>query len=293
MKNYSRTDLACESLPQKVKKGICDGVTIRQYADGDVQITEMEIQNGNGERKTGRKAGKYVTLCAGKVWMYSDCAVAKIRKALAESIKKAIFSTAEKASNFLVAGLGNRSITADALGPLTIDKMTATRHMKVLNRDVFDAIANCELSLIAPGVVGQTGIEASDIIAETAKCVGAECIIAIDALASRSTDRLSCTIQISDSGIHPGAGIGNSRKEISRDTMGCPVISIGVPTVVDSATLVYDALEKAKIKDVPNELEKVLSGGKSFFVSPKDSDIVVSSMSSLIASALTEALGNV
>ena len=125
-----------------------------------------------------------------------------------------------------------------------------------------------------------------------AKCTGAECIIVIDALASRSTDRLCSTVQISDTGIHPGAGIGNSRKEISQKTMNVPVISIGVPTVVDSATMIYDALEKADLGSVSKELESVLSNGKSFFVSPKESDIVVSAMSELLASAITSAVGN-
>ncbi len=292
MKNYARTDLACESVPSGIKKGVFDGVGIDLDTCDGVEVIKTEVLNEKGEAKTGRKKGKYITLCCGKVWMYGEEEISKIRHVIVQNIKNVLDASAKGASKILVAGLGNRFITADALGPLTIDKMTATRHMKDVNRPVFDAIGSCELSLIAPGVVGQTGVEASDIISGMAKCTGAECIIVIDALASRSTDRLCSTVQISDTGIHPGAGIGNSRKEISQKTMNVPVISIGVPTVVDSATMIYDALEKADLGSVSKELESVLSNGKSFFVSPKESDIVVSAMSELLASAITSAVGN-
>lgn len=292
MNNYQRTDLACESTPCGIRQGIKDGVRIEISSYDDFEIIETEVLDDLGERTTGRKKGKYLTLCLGKVWMYDDETLLKLKHVLSHTINEIIKLHIENISNILVVGLGNRFITADSLGPLTIDKMVATRHMKKENKEIFDKIASCELSLIAPGVVGQTGIEASDIIKETAKSVNAQGIIVIDALASRSIDRLSTTIQISDSGIHPGAGIGNSRKEISFSTMGIPVISIGVPTVVDSSTMVYDALEKAGISEIPSELENVLKNGKSFFVSPKESDIITSSMSEILASSITEAIGN-
>jgi spore protease len=292
MNRYERTDLACESTPIGIKEEIKDGVRISAKSYDDFEVIKTEILNSSGEKITGRKTGKYLTLCLGNIWIYDENTLKKLKHVLSCVLREIIEGHIKNVKNVLVAGLGNRFITADSLGPLTIDKMVATNHLKEEGKKVFNSTGKCSVSLIAPGVVGQTGIEAAEIIKQSAKCVNAECIIVIDALASKSTHRLSTTIQISDSGIQPGSGIGNSRKEISMSTMGIPVIAIGVPTVVSSSSIIYEALEMAGIYNITKELDEILSNGKSFFVSPKESDIIISSMSKLLSDAIAEALDN-
>ncbi len=192
-----------------------------------------------------------------------------------------------KCKSMLVAGLGNRFITADALGPLAVKGISVTRHIKTVSPALYDRIGyGCEISAIAPGVVGQTGIETLELIKGAAEKISPSLIIVIDALASRSVDRLAQTVQLSNSPIAPGSGIGNKRQVLSKETLGCPVIAIGAPTVVDSSTLVYDALGKAGIEDIDASLKEVLDNGKNFMVSLKDSDVAVSELARLIAHSI-------
>ena len=137
-----------------------------------------------------------------------------------------------------------------------------------------------------PGVLGQTGIETVELIRGAVENAGPDVVLAIDALAARSCERLAATVQLSDNGINPGSGIGNHRKAICRETVGVPVIALGVPTVVNSATLVYDALRQAGIEEIRPELRQVLENGRSFFVSPKESDVITDRISDLIADAV-------
>ena len=137
-----------------------------------------------------------------------------------------------------------------------------------------------------PGVLAQTGIETVEMVKSAAQNVTPDLIIAIDALAARSCERLASTIQLSDNGISPGSGIGNMRKAINRENIGVPVLALGVPTVVDSSTLVYDALRKAGIEEVDGELSTVLENGRGFFVSPKESDVITKSVAHLLAQSL-------
>ena len=194
-----------------------------------------------------------------------------------------------KASSVLTVGLGNRDITADALGPKTVDGLLVTRHIKEYKPDIFEKIGQREMSALCPGVVGQTGIETFELIEGAVKRVCPDLVIVIDALAARSVDRLATTVQISDTGIAPGSGIGNKRRRIDRESLGVPVLAVGVPTVVDSATLVYDALGRAGIEETSEELERVLENSRSFFVSLKESDVAVSESARLLANAINYA----
>ena len=149
------------------------------------------------------------------------------------------------------------------------------------------------LSAISPGVLGETGIETLELIRGAVRSVRPDLVIAVDALAARSCSRLATTVQISDSGIVPGSGIGNHRTAITMETLGVPVISVGVPTVVVSSTLVWDALREAGIDEVSSTLRAVLDNGKRFFVSPKESDLISDAVSELLAGAISEAfVGN-
>ena len=156
---------------------------------------------------------------------------------------------------------------------------------------IFDRIGCSSISAIAPGTLGQTGMEAQSLLANAIESVNPDAVIVIDALAAKSTERLAATVQLSDTGICPGSGIGNARSEISRETVGVPVIALGVPTVIDSSTLVFDVLEQAGIEDVSSDIEKILEGGRDFFVSPKESDIIIDGVSALLASAIEKAFG--
>jgi spore protease len=188
-----------------------------------------------------------------------------------------------------VAGLGNDEITADAIGPETVRRIEVTRHLRTYLPEAYEQIGVCAISALSPGVLGQTGIETVELVRGAAENAKPDVIIAIDALAARSVTRLASTVQLSDAGINPGSGIGNNRRAICLDTVGVPVIALGVPTVVDSSTLVYDALERAGVDKVSRQLTEVLEQGKGFFVSPKESDVIVKKVSALLARSIGQA----
>ena len=169
---------------------------------------------------------------------------------------------------------------------MTVSKLTATRHLKEHEPDLYLALGCSSLATVAPGVLGQTGIEALEILRNAVESVHPDLILVIDSLAAGNCQRLATTVQFSNVGIVPGSGVGNHRSAITQETVGVPVISIGVPTVVDSSTLVYDALQLAKIDETDDSLRKVLENGRSFFVSPKECDVIVSHFSKLISKAI-------
>ncbi len=289
MENYRRTDLACE-MPQRERT---KGVRSRKDRQYGIETEETVIGKGEGEAATGRAAGRYVTLHCGQIWMLDKKetarAAAAVAATLASFITEAAGVTVGRDCAVLVAGLGNRFITPDSIGPRTADLVTVTSHAS--GAEYLPAILGCaSVSAIAPGVLGQTGIEAASLVADAARAAKADVIIAVDALAARSTQRLATTVQIADTGIRPGSGIGNSRAALTRETCGVPVIALGVPTVVDSATLVWDALEKAGIHSPSDELRKVLDNGRSYIVSPKESDQIAVAVSSLLAAAINRLL---
>ena len=275
---YSRTDLACEAIPKNLKQGDFGGVKIETRNHGGIEAVELNIINELGASIIKRSIGKYITIYCGRVWLYEKEFIIDLEKIISQELKKLIYKYKKTPCRVLICGLGNRHITSDSLGPLVIDNLDATGHLDVYN--------DYKSFLISPGVMGESGIEAYDSVLAISRQVNADLVLIIDALASKGLDRLCTTIQISDSGICPGSGIGNSKKEISKSTLGIPVISIGVPTVIDSSTLVYEALNEAKIENISYELEKILNNNRNFFVSPKDSDIIVSSLASIISNAI-------
>ena len=191
-------------------------------------------------------------------------------------------------SNFsvFVAGLGNIDLTPDAIGPQTMKRLTATRHLRQYEKELYHAAGCSSLSAFSPGVLGQTGVETSELLRGAVNATHPDVIIVIDALTARSCDRLCATVQLSDTGIEPGSGVGNHRRAITYKSMGVPVVALGVPTVVNSATLVWDALQEAGIDGKDPQLQKVLENGKSFFVSPKESDLICESVAQLFARAI-------
>lgn len=268
------------------------GIDYSDSVENGVSVSTLVISSNEGEKIIGKPIGTYITVDTGKVWLKSDSEFESMIAVISEKIKMLIENQAGGMDELsvMVIGLGNRYITSDAIGPLSLKDITVTRHIKDYDKDLYDAINSLSVSALAPGVVGQTGIETSEIISGAVEKAAPGLVIAIDALASRSVERLATTVQLSNTGIAPGSGIGNCRKAINKDTLGVPVISIGVPTVVDSSTLIMDLLSKADIRGLPDDLEKKLENGKSFFVTLKDSDIAISEMARLIASSVNAAL---
>lgn len=280
-----RTDLACES--EATHDAGKDGTA---YAESDVngfRVAKLHVRNADGEAAAGKPCGRYVTvftklLCDESAERLD--ALAALIAAEIDALAKLHLGGTPRC--VLVAGLGNREITADSIGPKTVDRLTVTRHIREHDEALFNSYFRVPLCAIAPGVLGQTGIETAELVGGVAKTARPDLILAVDALAARATERLGATVQISDSGIFPGSGIGNRRSEISMRTLGVPVIAIGVPTVVNSATLVYDALQSAGYTEVDDSMERVLHEGESFFVSPRQSDRISESVADMLADAI-------
>ncbi len=225
-----RTDLAIDEIEDRVK---LKGVKSSNKKIDNVNITEVILDEDN---ELGKKKGKYITLEFDDITDSEN--TDKVINVLIDTLDNIL--TIPKDSYGLVVGLGNDKSTPDSLGPLTINNIIVTNHIYVLD-ELSDNYKR--LSAINPGVMGQTGIETSDIIESVVKKIKPDYLIVIDSLASKSIERLNKTIQITDTGIHPGSGIGNKRKEINSDTIGIPVIAIGVPTVVDAAVIVSNTIE--------------------------------------------------
>ena len=285
---YRRTDLAAESSPA----GGAAGVRHDEYERSGIPVSVMKVEAGEGERSAGRPAGTYVTVTASKPWLWDDVRRDSLTSLLAELISDAVLSVTgtRPCPDFpvLVCGLGNRAMTADAIGPKVADAVTVTSQLSLERPELYDALGCCRVSSTAPGVAAATGIEAVDVVRGIADTVHPAVIILVDALAARSCSRLASTIQIADTGISPGSGIGNRRRAITKETVGVPVVTVGVPTIVDSSTLVYDALELGGIDltEHSDELRAVLENGRSFFVTPKESDVVTEEMARLIADSI-------
>ncbi|MDD3341710.1 MAG: GPR endopeptidase [Bacilli bacterium] len=228
-----RTDLAIESLENN-KEGTIEK---RVLEKDDVRVTDIYVDEQNSLR-IGKKIGNYTTIEFADVTDSQNKEKVKkiFSKKLKELLKKAKI---KKEDTALLIGLGNPSSTPDSLGPLTIDSILVTRHLFALG-EVDDGFRN--VCAISPGVMGTTGIETSDMILSVIDATKPDFVIAVDALASQSVTRVNKTIQMTDTGIHPGSGVGNSRKEISKEVLGIPVIAIGVPTVVDAVTIVSDTI---------------------------------------------------
>lgn len=285
---YTRTDLACESVPQKGEK--TEGADWREEQIGCFHISELFIRNEKASEKIGKPQGHYITVECGRINYLGDEDNDLLRHLLAGKLKGMAERLTGKEINaefsVFAAGLGNAELTADAIGPKTAGYLTATRHLREHEAQLYHSIGCSALSALAPGVLGQTGIETLELLRGAVGYVKPDLVLVVDALAARSCSRLASTVQISDAGISPGSGVANHRAGIMRETLGVPVIAIGVPTVVNSSTLVYDALQQAGIEEIGDSLRRVLESGKSFFVSPKDSDVITEQVSRLLAGAI-------
>lgn len=205
---------------------------------------------------------------------------------IARELRSLVFSSVrfpKKDACVLFVGLGNRSVTSDAQGPLAAEKIDATYHLKEGAPELYRLLGSFGRVVIAPGTEGESGVDPLDAILGILSRIKADAVIVADALAAGSDEYLGKTIQLSSAGITPGAGIGNKKKEISKRTVGVPVFAIGVPTVISSSTLIVNAFERAGYEDIPDALEEILENGRSFFVSPKNADLISRGAAELIA----------
>lgn len=285
---YARTDIACENFGDGKEE--LSGADWRVERIDGFSVGRLRIETASAAEALGKPQGVYVTVECGKPSLLDEASYERLSGLVATELR----SMAERLSGkrvdadfcLLVAGLGNAELTADAIGPKTVQRLTATRHLQKHEGELYRELGCCALSALATGVLGQTGIETQELVRGASRAISPDVILAVDALAARSCDRLATTIQISDVGIHPGSGVGNHRSAITRETLGVPVIAMGVPTVVDSATLVYDALREAGIDRVDPTLESVLKNRRSFFVSPKESDAITEAHAMLLSRAI-------
>ncbi|MFD3447673.1 GPR endopeptidase [Microbacteriaceae bacterium 4G12] len=247
LSQYSiRTDLAVEAhemlQEQQEQEGAINGVIVKEREEDGITITKVIIEE-SGAEAMGKKPGNYLSLEVQGVRQQDTALQEKVQQLFAKEFSHFLtdIGIADDAS-CLIVGLGNWNVTPDALGPIVVENVLVTRHLfKLQPENVEEGFR--PVSAIRPGVMGLTGIETSDVIYGVIEKTKPDFVIAIDALASRSIERVNSTIQISDTGIHPGSGVGNKRKELSKQTLGIPVIAIGVPTVVDAVSITSDTID--------------------------------------------------
>lgn len=257
------------------------GVLSREEQKGPFKVSTVEILDEEGEKALGKPRGKYVCVQLDGYIRREENAFEEACKLIGEQLGSML--KMENNENCLVVGLGNRDITPDAVGPDALDCVMVTRHLKERMPQEFAAFR--PVSAVCSGVLGTTGIESGDLIASVCEKIKPAAVIAIDALAARETDKLCRTVQIADTGIVPGSGVGNARKALSRETLGVPVIAVGVPTVVDAATLAHDLAARSGANIEPEML-----GAGDMFVTPRDIDRSVRDISKLIGYSINLAL---
>ena len=307
-----RTDLALErrDIYKSINKlaNEIDGIeTESQNVTDEISVSKVKITNENGANAIGKPIGNYITIDIKKLKIATEEQIQKIADVLSNELKNVIGQHINEKDDILVVGLGNIYVTPDALGPRVINEIDITRHLLNYAPQYLDENTR-PVSAIAPGVLGTTGIETLEILKGIVDNIKPKLIIAIDSLASRSIERISSTIQISDTGIVPGAGVGNKRKELSKDTLGIPVIALGVPTVVELATLVSDGIdifidrlqEKAQSNEYLNKLQQddkyeevkdALNVGEyNMIVTPKEIDELIENMKDIVARGINFAV---
>lgn len=246
----NRTDLAVECF-ESAEKTKLDGVIVRE----NDAVTTVEVTNENGALALGKPKGKYVTLNVQS--FVTDTNVFDERLNEFSSVLKTVLP--KNAASVLVVGVGNENITADSLGPKTNDYVLATRHILPDLQKSLAADDLFNVATVTTGVLGETGIETAEIVKGIVRQISPDCVIAVDALAASSAERLGTTIQFSDSGISPGSGVGNHRDEISSTTVGVPVIAIGIPTVVSTGVISGDGSDTAFV--TPREIDRITEQG--------------------------------
>lgn len=279
-----RTDLAVEAR-ELWSEGAAETTELEGVRATDefirgFALTTVEILDELGEQALGKPIGTYVTLELDALMRREENSFAEAAELLAERLKKTLNLSPE--DSVLVVGLGNDAITPDAIGPQAVDCVLATRHLRERMPEEFAGFR--DVTILRAGVLGTTGMESADMVSAVAERLSPSCIIAIDALASCRMDRLCRTVQVADTGIVPGSGVGNSRAALNQESLGIPVVAVGVPTVVDAITLASDMAERSGV-ELPSLEEQ-----RGMIVTPRDIDRNVHDISKLIGYAINLAL---
>ncbi len=304
---YYRTDLAYEANESLAKK--VEGITLNTHDYEHGEVVELEIKDKAAEKSVGKKMGKYITYETKSLKSLNSESKIEVINILSQAIKDV---SDLKNERVLVVGLGNRNITADALGPRTLDKIKVTRQFfKAYNKDYDEDYS--EVSILEPGVLGTTGIETINTIVGVVEKIKPTLLIIIDALASRKMRRLCSVVQITDAGIEPGSGIGNMQGSLNKETLGgVKVVAVGIPTVVDTATIVNDTIElmENSLKDKTDDVGQIMGilsdleyNEKQVFikeilnpmygesiVTPSGVDELIESLSELLAESINKAV---
>lgn len=278
-----RTDLAVEAHALWQKRAgetaALSGVSAGESTCEGLPLTHVEILDREGEKALGKPQGRYYTLEVSALWRREENAPRRAAEALAKLLEPLVPAEGP----VLVAGLGNRAMTPDALGPRTADQLLVTRHLAHVLPGLRPVAA------LAAGVLGDTGLEAAEWIRGAAEHIQPAAVIAIDALAAGDLERLCSSIQISDAGLIPGSGVGNHRKALTREVLGVPVVSIGVPTVVNAATVAVHVLEEAG-QPAPEDCAALHGKGTKLFVTPDGIDRQIRELSAVLARGISLAL---
>jgi spore protease len=306
-----RTDLAIEAKQAYTEenKRELDGVRVDEEEEGEVKITTVTIESDEAGKELGKPKGHYITIDIPEFTIYDGETMDDVSQVVGKTLKKLVNISEDKL--VLVVGLGNWNVTPDALGPKVAEKIMVTRHLKELMPDAIDESVR-PVCAIAPGVLGITGIETGEVVKSLVQRIKPDLVICVDALGSRRLERVNRTIQIGDTGISPGAGVGNHRMQINEENLGVKVLAVGVPTVVDAATIANDTIDlfldelisKAESgKDFYNMLKSVDKTEKNalireilnpfvgdLMVTPKDVDSVIDSLSKIIANGINIAV---
>ncbi|MFD2612696.1 GPR endopeptidase [Paenibacillus gansuensis] len=309
-----RTDLALEAreLVSENNPGRLPGVEEESYEDDGIYLTKIKVTTEEGSRAIGKLPGHYVTIEVPKLRNKDSKLQDRVATRFAKEFEQFLADTGvSKTAKVLIVGLGNWNVTPDALGPIVTENVMVTRHYFELMPDQV-APGYRQVSAVSPGVLGITGIETSEIVQGIVEMSKPDLVIAVDALASRALERVNTTIQIADTGINPGSGVGNKRKGITKEVLGVPVIAIGVPTVVFASTIVNSSIEMliSHFKKETEATDKILGMldtlqenerlmlvkevlnplGHDLVVTPKEIDEFIEDIANIIASGLNAAL---
>ena len=306
-----RTDMADERRDIYQKANNLNSIpgieTEEKIIDNNIKTNIVKITDAQGEQAIGKPIGTYVTIDIKNLKLATDDDINKASEVVKDELQKIINTHCNSTDEILVVGLGNQFVTPDSLGPKVVSEIDVTKHF-IKYTPQYVAEGTRSVCAIAPGVLGTTGIETSEIIKGIVDNVKPKMLIVIDSLASKSIERISSTVQISDTGIVPGGGVGNAREELSENTIGIPVIAMGVPMVVESAVLVNDCLDlfigklqnEAKSNNYLNNLkehdnyeeikESLNPSGYNMIVTPKEIDDLIENMKDVVAKAINFAV---
>lgn len=288
MKGYLYTDLACEAWESDEKNK-----TSRKTPISDnISYSKTVISTQEEEKRYQQAKGTYTTFFTPQLGQLDHRSFELLCDSVGRELRNMLQSGVGGVPlsfdfSVLVVGIGNGAVTADAIGPETAKQVFVTRHL--LSTQSAKKLGRCSVSAFVPDVLGNTGIETLELIRGAVQAVRPDAVIAVDSLVAKSYERLATTIQVSDGGISPGSGLGYHRKAICRQTLGCPVIAVGIPTVVNSSTLISDVLEQSGMAYPTEALRQILENGRSFFVMPQESDQIVKSGALVLSCAIDRA----